>query len=447
MKRTASILIGIAAVEMMFSPSVWGVCDYTSGYAELCYDNNKLMPAQNPDHEVEFVINGSTQAATIPGSGTGTVTLTAPGTNTLYSTGGLVWIVTAVAVATGTGTGSATNTQTATANKTGVLTATWTGSASGTIIDTTTESTTETATVSMVQSSTAQSTGTVSASGTATATLTAAVTGTASASGTGTGTGNTSGTVTGTNTVTGTGSRTVAGWGTAVLTWSDTATHTGTVVTVTTVYTETQTSTFASAATISGTASVTATGTLSGTWTNTGTHTGTATSAAIAENPKVGNATTRTRILAAQWQSTDTSLYDVTGMSVPVSSGKSYRVTVMLHLTRPFLGESGDVQYLFAIGGTATVSSCRFLHSYWAYTGVTDGYRTLEERITTFGDGGVVDYSNVNDVNWRIDGIANVSGTGTIVLRGSTECDDPASDHCGAILANSYMQVEELWTE
>ena len=479
MARAISLIIILSFITAVVYAQV--CTDPGGGPAQICVDTGQLVPDQDPPHYIVVGTDTYTQTAY------STVNFTSIGDNICASTGQEF-----INIATSTNTGTATDTTTASETATATSTASRTNTAG---VSSSTETTTLTgsgqatetltSTITVTVSGTATGTSTLSASETASTTETTSGTGTVTLSGTGTGDNTNSwtstqsgsftkaavylwddgtlthlgGVLTGSATDTGTVTVTAEGTVTETASWTYTTTDTETAIcasgsestltTTETLYAERGiafvTSTSTDTETVSDTALATGTdtGTVTNTWTWTTTTYGTDTSAAITDNPIALNTAVRSKVLSARWQSTDDSLYDVTGFTFNAVAGKLYRVHVMMHLSRPYEDEGGTVDYAFAIGGTATVSGMRVLHSYWAYMGGTDGYRTMEYRRTNFGDAGVVEYSNVNQINWRIDGVIYVASAGTILLRGSTNCDSASVD-CGSIEPGSYMQLEEL---
>lgn len=138
-----------------------------------------------------------------------------------------------------------------------------------------------------------------------------------------------------------------------------------------------------------------------------------------------------TRRNAAQFNKTsDTTLADITGMSVAVQSGKTYRFRAVLFSTAD---AAGGIKY--AIAGTATATAVM----YGIVIIANPGPGTLAGRQTALG--GATGQTASADNTTFIDGVITVDAGGTLTVQFAQNASNIAAS---SVLVGSQFTVEEI---
>lgn len=132
----------------------------------------------------------------------------------------------------------------------------------------------------------------------------------------------------------------------------------------------------------------------------------------------------------------DTTLSDITGMSVTVTAGKQY--IFIAHANGD--NDGGDATgggVKFAIGGTATITSMS-VASLIMYGTSTPGTRTISEDndLTALGESHGLNFANNNDFTLDMAGMLLINAAGTITLQ--TAQHTSASNNCD-IYGGAYI--------
>jgi hypothetical protein len=130
--------------------------------------------------------------------------------------------------------------------------------------------------------------------------------------------------------------------------------------------------------------------------------------------------------VTSQFDKTDTTLADVTGLSADVEAGKAYSFEATLFVTQDATGDAR-----VGIGGSATATDIRFS----VYTSPTNG-NVRRQTFSALGSASNI-YDDGTDVEYRISGTITVNAGGTLTVIFAQR----AASGTSSVLVGSYFHV------